>query len=237
MYFGPMYFDSTILIIFPATILAIIAQMKVSSTFNQYNSVNSSKSYTGVEVAKKLLYLAGINDVEVEHIRGNLTDHYDPTSKKIRLSDNVYNSTSIAAISVAAHETGHAIQHYESYVPLSFRSALVPAVNFSSKISWPLITIGLIFGYVSSSLILLKIGIALFCLVVLFQVITLPVEFNASSRAIKLLREHSFLEKSEIKSSKKVLNAAALTYVAAAAVGISNLLRLLVILNSRSNRD
>lgn len=228
------YFDPTVLIILPATILAIVAQIKVSSTFNKYNNVNSSKGYTGVEVAKSLLHLAGINDVEVEYIRGNLTDHYDPTSKKIRLSDNVYNSTSIAAISVAAHETGHAIQHSENYSFLSFRSALFPAVNFSSKIAWPLIALGLVFSYLSSNLIVLKIGIALFCIVVLFQIVTLPVEFNASSRAIKLLKQYSFLDSSEVRISKKVLTAAALTYVAAALVGIANLLRLLIILNSRS---
>ena len=149
----------------------------------------------------------------------------------------MYNSTSIAAISVAAHETGHAIQHAESYAFLSFRTFLFPIVNISSKISWPLITIGLIFGFLSSSILILQIGIALFCFVVLFQIVTLPVEFNASTRAIKLLKQNSFLDQKEIRGSKKVLTAAALTYVAAAAVGIANLLRLLVILNSRQNRN
>lgn len=230
-----MFFDPTMLIIIPAAILSFYAQSKVSSTFNKYSRVASVKGYTGADVARQLLSMAGINDVSVEHIRGNLTDHYDPAHKVLRLSDSVYGSRSVAALGVAAHETGHAIQHNVGYVPLAFRSAIFPLVNISSKLSSPLIMIGLIFGFMKGSNFLLLAGIFLFSAVVLFQFVTLPVEFNASSRAIKLLEEHSFLTPQEIKPAKKVLSAAALTYVAAAAVALSNILRLLLIFSRRND--
>jgi len=232
--FGFLY-DPTILLIIPAMILALFAQSRVSSTFNKYSKVASRRGYTGADVARQLLLTAGINDVSVERISGHLTDHYDPKNKVLRLSDSVYASTSIAALGVAAHETGHAIQHRESYFPLTFRTAIFPIVNIGSKLSMPLIMLGLLFGYFSGSNILLLIGIILFATVVFFQIITLPVEFNASSRALKLLGQYNYLSNDEIKPAKKVLSAAALTYVAAAAVAIANLLRLLLIFSRRND--
>ncbi len=232
--FGFLY-DPTILLIIPAMILALFAQSRVSSTFDKYSKVSSRRGYTGADVARQLLLSAGINDVSVERISGHLTDHYDPKGKVLRLSDSVYASSSIAALGVAAHETGHAIQHRESYFPLTFRTAIFPVVNIGSKLSMPLIMIGLLFGYFSGSNILLLIGIILFATVVFFQIITLPVEFNASSRALKLLGQYNYLSNDEIAPAKKVLSAAALTYVAAAAVAISNLLRLLLIFSRRND--
>lgn len=229
------WYDPTMIIIIPALILSMYAQWKVNSTFNTYSRVASVKGYTGADVARQLLNMAGIYDVSVEHIRGNLTDHYDPTNKVLRLSDSVYNSRSIAALGVAAHETGHAIQHKEDYAPLSFRTAIFPMVNIGSKLSGPLIMLGLIFGFLRGSSALLLAGIVLFALVVLFQLVTLPVEFNASARAIRLLDEHAFLTPQEIKPARKVLSAAALTYVAAAAVSLLNLLRLLLIFSRRND--
>ncbi len=233
--FGYGFFDPTMLIILPAMILALFAQAKVSSTFNKYSNVMSRQGYTGADVARQLLLSAGITDVSVEHIAGSLTDHYDPKNKVLRLSDSVYNSRSIAALGVAAHETGHAIQHRESYFPLTFRTAIFPIVNIGSKLSMPLILIGLLIGYFGQDNWLLFAGIILFATVVFFQIITLPVEFNASSRAIKLLGQYNYLAPDEIKPAKKVLSAAALTYVAAAAVAISQLIRLLLIFNRRND--
>ncbi len=229
------WFDPTMLIIIPAAILSFYAQSKVSSTFNKYSRLASARGYTGADVARQLLNMAGIHDVSVEHIRGSLTDHYDPSHKVLRLSDSVYDSRSVAALGVAAHETGHAIQHNVGYVPLAFRSAIFPIVNISSKISTPLIMLGLIFGFLGGSNFLLMAGIILFASVVFFQFITLPVEFNASRRALQLLDEHSFLTPEEMKPARKVLSAAALTYVAAAAVALSNLLRLLLIFSRRND--
>lgn len=229
----PFYFDWTILIIIPAAILAVFAQSKVNSTFAKYSRIGSLRGYTGADVARQLLNIAGITDVTVEPIRGNLTDHYDPRSKILRLSEPVYNSTSISALGVAAHETGHAIQHNNGYLPLAIRNTIYPVVNISSKLSTPLIMIGLIFGFLSGSLFFLQLGIILFSAVVLFQIITLPVEFNASSRAINMLEQYSFLNPEEVAPAKKVLGAAAMTYVASAAVAISNLIRLLLIANRR----
>ena len=230
-----MYFDWTILLIIPAMILAMIAQTKVTSTFNKYSQTPSRRGYTGADVARQLLLSAGITDVSVELVRGSLTDHYDPKNKVLRLSESVFGSNSIAAVGVAAHETGHAIQHNQGYAPLSFRTAIYPVVNIGSKISMPLIILGLFFSFFSGSILLLKIGIILFAAVVLFQLVTLPVEFNASSRALKLLGEYNYLSDDELKLAKKVLSAAALTYVAAAAVAVANLLRLLVILGRRDD--
>ena len=231
-----LYFDPTMILIIPAIILSMWAQSKVSNTFNKYSSVPAAKGYTGADVARQLLNIAGITDVTVEHISGSLTDHYDPKNKVLRLSDPVFNSKSIAAIGVAAHETGHAIQHDKDYFPLSIRTAIFPIVNISSKLAMPLIMLGLVFGFFGSfSNIILNIGIILFSAVVFFQLVTLPVEFNASSRAISLLENYGFLTNSEIPSAKKVLSAAAMTYVAAAASGILNLLRLLIISGRRRN--
>lgn len=229
----PMFFDPTMLIIIPGVILASIAQMKINTAYGRYSRIASSKGLRGVDVARELLKIAGISDVSVEKVGGTLSDHYDPTKKVVRLSQDIYNGNSIASLSVAAHEVGHAIQHHFGYMPLTIRSSIAPIVGFSSRLSWILITIGLIFGFMGSSVLLLKIGIFLFTAVVIFQIITLPVEFNASKRALDMLEEYSFLQKNEIDGSRKVLGAAALTYVAAALTGILQLLRLLVILNNR----
>ncbi len=230
-----MFFDPTMLIIIPGVILASIAQIKISTAYSQYSRISNSKGLRGSDVAINLLRIAGISDVSVEMIGGRLSDHYDPTKKVVRLSQDVYAGNSIASLSVAAHEVGHAIQHHYGYMPLTIRSSIAPIVGISSRLSWILITIGLIFGFMGSSILMLKIGIFLFTAVVIFQLITLPVEFNASKRALDMLEEYSFLQKNEINGSKKVLSAAALTYVAAALTGILQLLRLVVILNSRED--
>lgn len=235
MPFG-MFFDPTMLILIPAIILAGFAQMKISSSYAKYSNISNKKGMTGEQVAKELLRRNGIDNVSVEMVEGKLSDHYDPNARKVRLSRDNYSSSSIAALSVAAHEVGHAIQHATHYAPLSFRTALVPIVNISSNLSWPLIFIGLLFGFSGNSIIL-KIGILLFSAAVLFQLITLPVEFNASKRANEMLEDYGFLSSSEVSGSKNVLGAAALTYVAAAATSILQLVRLLVILNNRENRD
>ena len=190
---------------------------------------------TGAEAARRLLNSQGIYDVTVRPVSGSLTDHYDPRTKVVNLSESVYNATSVAAIGVAAHECGHAMQHNEGYGPLKFRSALVPVANFGSQISWPLILIGVIFGGLGSPLV--QIGILMFTLAVLFQLVTLPVEFNASNRAVKLLDSQGILAGDEVKGTRKVLSAAALTYVAAAATSILQLLRLIILFGGRNRRD
>ncbi len=205
-------------------------QYKVSSTFSKYSKVQNSRGVTGADVARALLRFNGITDVSVESVSGNLTDHYDPSKKVIRLSQNVFNSASISALSVAAHETGHAVQHAKGYVPLSLRSAIYPVVNLSNKLAFPLIFIGLLLG---GNYTLAQVGIILFGAVVAFYIITLPVEFNASSRALSMLTEYGYLSETEIKSSKKVLGAAAMTYVAAAATSLLQLLRLIAIVGNR----
>ncbi len=221
----------------PAIILAVIAQGKVSSTFNKYSRVPSRIGMTGAEAARRIMELNGIYDVSIERVAGNLTDHYDPSKKVLRLSDNVYSSSSIAAIGVAAHETGHAIQHARGYAPLSLRSIMVPAVNFGSRLFLPLILLGLLFSFSSAmGNSLITLGIILFGITVLFTLVTLPVEFNASKRAIACLTESRILYDDEVDGAKKVLSAAAMTYVASAAVAIAQFLRLLVLFGGR-NRD
>lgn len=223
-------YDPTMIFLLPALILALYAEFKVNSNFKKYSAINNKHGYTGADVAKQLLMLSGINDVTVQMINGNLTDNYNPKDKTLNLSQSVYADTSLSAIGVAAHETGHAIQHQNEYFPLVLRSSVVPLVNFSSKLSVPLIFIGLLF-----SGRLLDLGIILFGIVVIFQLITLPVEFNASRRAVKLLSENNFLDETEIPAVKKVLSAAALTYVAAAVSAIANLIRYIVIARNRKN--
>ena len=192
---------------------------------------------TGAEAARRIMELNGIYDVSIERVAGNLTDHYDPSKKVLRLSDNVYSSSSIAAIGVAAHETGHAIQHARGYAPLSLRSIMVPAVNFGSRLFLPLILLGLLFSFSSAmGNSLITLGIILFGITVLFTLVTLPVEFNASKRAIACLSESRILYDDEVDGAKKVLSAAAMTYVASAAVAIAQFLRLLVLFGGR-NRD
>lgn len=214
-----------------AALLAMVAQFKVSSTYNKYARVANRRGYTGAAVAKELLNRAGIYDVSVEMIGGNLTDHYDPGHKVLRLSQNVYQSASVAALGVAAHETGHAIQHATGYPFLKLRSAMVPMSNLGSRLLFPLIILGMIFqGSFGTTII--NIGILLFAVTVAFTIVTLPVEFDASRRAIALLGEYHFLEQDEIGGAKKVLSAAAMTYVAAAAMAIVNLLSLIA-----RNRD
>lgn len=228
------YIDPTYGLVLIGLILSLIAQAKVRSTFEKYSRVRSISGMTGAEAAERILYRAGIFDVRVEHISGSLTDHYDPRKKVLRLSDSVYGSNSVAAIGVAAHECGHAIQHQHAYAPLMIRDSLVPVVNFGSAIAWPLILIGLIFG---GSMTLINLGIILFSLAVVFQLVTLPVEFNASKRAVQKLEESGILFGEELNYSKKVLSAAALTYVAAAATSVLQLLRLIILFGGGRRRD
>lgn len=230
--FYPFYgFDPTYLILIPAILISAWAQLKVSNTFNKFSGVRSRNGYTGSQVARILLNDAGLQDVEIQQVQGKLSDHYDPRAKVLRLSSDVYGSTSVASIGVAAHEVGHAIQDKESYSALVFRNAIVPVVNFSSSLSWIIFFIGILFSYKS----LVTIGIILFSAVVLFQLVTLPVEFNASSRALKLLQARGILYDNEIKGAKEVLSAAALTYVAATLMAILQLVRLIAISNRNSN--
>ncbi len=223
------YYESMIILL-PAIFLSIYASGKVKSTFAKYSRVRSNSGATGADVARRILQEQGIDNVTVEHIRGNLTDHYDPRSNTVRLSDAVYGSDSIAAISVAAHECGHAIQHNVGYGPLNLRSALVPAAQLGSQMSMPLIIMGLIM----SSPGLINIGIVVFTGAVLFQIVTLPVEFNASNRAIKVMLSSGIIDEREEDGARKVLSAAALTYVAAAITAILSLIRLILI--SRNER-
>jgi len=190
---------------------------------------------TGAQAAQRILNYAGIYDVRVQHVAGNLTDHYDPRNKTLNLSDSVFNSASVAAVGVAAHECGHAIQHQVNYSPLNFRSALVPVANIGSAAAWPLIILGVIFGGAGSTVC--KIGILFFSFAVLFQLVTLPVEFNASSRAVRILGEIGILNDQELPYTKKVLKAAALTYVASAAAAIMQLLRLVILFGGNRDRD
>lgn len=239
LYFMPMYygFDSWYLIVILMAVVCMIAQGNVSSTFKRYSKVANSRGYTGADVAKMLLHQNGIYDVQVERINGSLTDHYDPTKKVLRLSDSVYGSKSVAALGVAAHETGHAVQHAKGYVPLTLRSAIFPVVSFSSKIAMPLFIMGILLAGFINSYSLALAGAILFGAVVVFQVVTLPVEFNASSRALKMLADYNYLEPKEVSGARKVLSAAALTYVAAAAASLVQLLRLLAIVGVGRNRD
>lgn len=227
--------DPTMILVLIGVLLSLWAQGRVNSAFRKYGRVRSRTGMTGAEAARRLLNSQGIYDVTIEHISGSLTDHYDPRAKVLRLSDAVYGSDSVAAVSVAAHECGHAMQDNEDYAPLRFRSALVPVANFGSQLSWPLILIGVIFGGLGSPLV--QIGILMFTLAVLFQLVTLPVEFNASGRAIKLLDSQGILLAEEVNGTKKVLSAAALTYVAAAATSILQLLRLIILFGGRNRRD
>ena len=231
MYY-PMYFDPTYMLVILGVIICMMASAKMNSTFNKYSRVRNHSGMTGREAAEEILRRAGIYDVRVEHISGNLTDHYDPRSKVLRLSDATYNSTSVAAMGVAAHECGHAVQHETGYVPLKIRGALVPIANFGSTIAWTLIIIVLFFNSRSSALFL-NLGILAFSLAVLFQIVTLPVEFNASNRAIRVLGSSGMLYEDEVKATRKVLTAAALTYVAGAASAILQLLRIILLTGNR----
>lgn len=224
MYY-PFYFDRTMLILLPALLISFWAQSKINSTYNKYKNVKTLNGYTGEQVARMMLNEAGLSFVNIEMVNTRLGDHYDPTSKVLRLSPEVYGGTSIAAAGIAAHEVGHAIQHKESYKPLILRNSIVPVVNFGSSISWVLFVIGLFMG----NSLLVNLGIILFSGVVVFQLVTLPVEFNASSRALNILDKRGILYGNEVSDARKVLGAAAMTYVASALMAISQLLRLIAI--------
>lgn len=230
------YFDPTYILVIIGAVICLAASAKVKSTFNKYNRVRSMSGMTGAQAAERILNSAGIYDVSIQHISGNLTDHYDPRNKVLSLSDSTYGSASVAAVGVAAHECGHAIQHQTSYAPLTIRSAIVPVANFGSTIAWPLIVIGLFFNS-STGTFLIDLGIICFSLAVLFQLVTLPVEFNASNRAVKILESTGILGQEELRGTRKVLGAAALTYVAGAASAILQLLRLVILFGGRGRND
>ena len=232
-YFG-YYFDPTYLLVIAGAVICLIASAKLKSTYAKYAQVRAMSGMTGAETAEKILHYSGIYDVRIEHVSGNLTDHYDPTNKVLRLSDTTYGARSVAAIGVAAHECGHAVQHAQSYAPLNIRKSMVPLVNIGSSLSWPIIILGVVLSYNS---FLIHLGIIMFSLAVLFQLITLPVEFNASGRALVLLRDTGILYDDEVRSAKKVLSAAALTYVAGAASTILQLLRLILLFGGRGRND
>ncbi len=231
-YYYPM-FDPTYILVLIGVIISLWASAKVKTTYAKYSCVRSMSGMTGAQAAERILHSAGIYDVRIEHVAGNLTDHYDPRSRVLRLSDAVYGSASVAAIGVAAHECGHAVQDQKDYAPLRIRNSLVPVANFGTMAAWPIIIIGLIFG---SSSFLINLGILLFSLGVLFQLVTLPVEFDASNRAVQMLGNQGILYGDEVVQTRKVLNAAAMTYVAAAAASILSLLRLLILFGGR-DRD
>lgn len=234
MYPYMYYYDPTMLLLIPALLLAIWAQFKVSSTFNKYSKINTMRGMTGADAARLILDRNGLSNVKVQHIQGELTDHFDPRTNIVSLSDATYSSRSIGAIGVAAHECGHAVQHAAGYVPIRVRNAIVPVVSFCSKIAMPIILIGIVCAAFGGFFpILIDIGIIMYAATVLFQIITLPVEFNASSRAIKTLEQYDVLSNDELKGAKKVLSAAAMTYVAAAFSAIMSLLRLILISNNR----
>lgn len=235
MLYNPyFYFDPTYILVIIGMLLSLLASGKVKTTFSKYSKVRSMSGLTGEETAGRILRNSGIYDVRIERISGDLTDHYDPRSKTLRLSDSVYNNTSVAAIGVAAHECGHAIQHDKGYIPLKLRGAFVPVANFGAAAAWPIILVGILLGESQS---LITFGIILFSAAVLFQIITLPVEFNASRRAVRILDDTGILAESEIKGTKKVLTAAALTYVAGAAASILQLLRLILLFGGRRRND
>jgi len=224
------YNDPTFLLLIPALLLAAYAQFRVSSTYAKYSKVPCSRGYTGSQAARYILDDYRLTDVAIESIPGQLTDHYDPRVKKLRLSEGIYNGNSVAALGVAAHEAGHAIQDAKAYAPLKLRNGLVPLTNLGTTIAFPLFLLGMFMGIPQ----LMDVGIVLFSLAVVISVVTLPVEFNASSRAIRVLADGHFLNEKELPMARSVLNAAALTYVAATAMAILNLVRLLML---RSQRD
>ena len=221
-----------IVLVMPAVIFSLITSLMVNTTFNKYSKIRSSRGITGAEAARRVLDSNGLYSVKVERIGGNLTDHYDPRSNTIRLSDSVYGSTSTAAIGVAAHEAGHAVQHAKGYIPIKIRSAIIPVTNFASRLSIPLILLGLLFE-ASGMLSLAYLGVACFGMSTVFQLVTLPTEFNASRRAMDAIRSYGILGRDELYGARRVLTAAAMTYVAALAVSLMQLLRLAIIVGGR----
>lgn len=233
-YYPGFYFDPTYILILIGAMISLWASSRVKSTFARYDRQGVFRGITGAQAAEMILHRAGIYDVTIQRVSGNLTDHYDPSHRVLRLSDSVYGRASVAAVGVAAHECGHAIQHHEGYAPLQMRTTLVPICNFGNMISWPMIMLGVIMGW---NMTLIRLGIILFCAVIVFQLVTLPVEFNASSRALEMLSSMGILHGEENDGAKKVLGAAALTYVAAAAASILQLLRLVLLFGGRGRRD
>ena len=228
------YYDPTYILVLIGAVLSLWASATVKSTYNKYSRVYSYSGLTGAQAAAQILRQAGIYDVRIEHVSGNLTDHYDPKARVLRLSDSVYGSNSVAAIGVAAHECGHAIQDQEDYVPLRFRSAFVPVANLGTQVAFPILLLGVFLG---SSHFLIQVGLLCFFFGVLFQLITLPVEFNASGRAVRILRETGMMSDDELSKTKKVLSAASMTYVAAAAASILSMLRLIILFGGNRRRD
>ena len=230
-----MFFDWTyIYLVLPCIILAMLASAGVNNTFNKYSKQISRRRLTGAQAAQRVLDANGVRGVRIEHVSGNLTDHYDPKSNVIRLSDNVYNNPSTAAIGVACHEAGHAVQYAKNYVPIKLRAAIIPITNIGSKLAMPLILMGILFGFLGElSYTFVYLGIACFGLSFVFQLVTLPVEFNASRRAIRAIDQQELLTDEEIKGARKTLSAAAMTYVAATAVALAQLLRLILIFGRR----
>lgn len=222
-----LYFDPTMIILIPAIIISFWAQTKVNSAYSKYSKVRNINGYSGQQVARMMLDEAGLWDIKIEMINSKLGDHYDPSSRILRLSPEVYNGATISSAGIAAHEVGHAIQHQQGYKPLAIRNSIVPIVNISSNISWVLFFIGIIMGFKG----LTTLGIILFSAVVIFQLVTLPVEFNASNRALDILKSRGILYGDEVKGAGRVLDAAAMTYVAAALMSISQIIRLIALSN------
>ena len=235
-YYG---FDWTYLVlVLPCLILSLWASSTVKSTFNRYSTQYSSRRITGAEAAQRVLRNNGVHNVRIEHVSGNLTDHYDPKTNVIRLSDGVYDSTSTAAIGVACHEAGHAVQYATNYAPIKLRAAIIPITNFGSKLAMPLILIGIVLSFLGNfSYALVYLGIACFALSLVFQLVTLPVEFNASRRAVRAISDAGILTQQELSGAKKTLKAAAMTYVAATAVSLAQLLRLIILFGGRKRRN
>lgn len=233
MPFFPFYWDPTMILIIIGMIISGFASMYVQSTFNKYSDVKSKKGYTASDVCREILNVSQLKNVRLEGIRGNLTDHYNAKDNVLRLSDTTRNSTSVAAIGVAAHEAGHAMQDRDNYGPLRLRAALVPVTNFGQTAALPILFLGFFMGYQET---LINIGILLFSLTLLFQLVTLPVEFDASKRAIRVLEEQGLLTQDELPQAKKVLNAAALTYIAAAIASFLSVLRLVLIFGGNGRR-
>ncbi|MCM1283923.1 MAG: zinc metallopeptidase [Muribaculaceae bacterium] len=231
-----LYWDPTYILVLIGAVICMIASARVKSTFNKYSKYRSLSGMTGAQAAERILRAAGIYDVQVRHVSGSLTDHYNPSNKTLNLSDTVCSQTSVAAVGVAAHECGHAIQHARGYVPLTLRSAFVPVANIGSALAWPVIIVGALINS-RMSMTIINIGIFLFSFAVLFQIITLPVEFNASRRALVMLEEQGILAPQELVYTRKVLGAAALTYVASAAAAILQLLRILILFGGRGRDD
>ena len=231
-YYG---FDWTYLVlVLPCVILSLWASSSVNSTFKRYSQVHSRRGITGAEAAQRVLSANGVRGVRIERVSGNLTDHYDPRTNVIRLSDSVYSSTSTAAIGVACHEAGHAVQYDVNYAPIKLRAAIIPITNIGSKLAMPLILLGIVLSFLGNfSYTLVYLGIACFSLSVVFQLVTLPVEFNASRRALRAIEDGQILTEDELKGARKTLSAAAMTYVAATAVAMAQLLRLLILFGGR----